>query len=127
MCGFVNYVRRYLEGKSLSEPKHEKVPTEDDIESPQKIVKLAGSEDKKKAALEFLDEEIEKLKQTKKVVKPKSKLESMEAKLFSSLTTNIITSAAKAPAKETTNTGWDDDNESGDLDFNDLEISFDKK
>lgn len=34
MCGFVNYVRRYLEGKSLSEPKHEKVPTEDDIESP---------------------------------------------------------------------------------------------
>ena len=47
----------------------------------------------------------------------------MEAKLFSSLTSN----AAKAPAKETTNTGWDDDNESGDLDFNDLEISFDKK
>ena len=63
------------------------------------------------------------MKQTKKVVKPKSKLESMEAKLFSSLTTN----AAKAPAKETTNSGWDDDNESGDLDFNDLEISFDKK
>ena len=58
MCGFVNYVRRYLEGKSLSEPKHQKLPTED-TESPQKVEKKAASEEKKKAALEFLDEEIE--------------------------------------------------------------------
>lgn len=47
----------------------------------------------------------------------------MEAKLFSSLTTS---GTAKAAPKEVSN-GWDDDNESGDLDFNDLEISFDKK
>lgn len=60
------------------------------------------------------------MKQTKKVVKPKSKLENMEAKLFSSLTTS-------AKASKESNNGWEEDNESADLDFNDLEISFDKK
>ena len=61
MCGFVNYVRRYPEGKSLTEPKHQKVPTEDaESDSSKKVEKKAGSEErKKKAALEFLDEEIE--------------------------------------------------------------------
>ena len=46
----------------------------------------------------------------------------MEAKLFSNLKTSAP--SKKEPA---TTSGWEDDNESGDLDFNDLEISFDKK
>jgi hypothetical protein len=48
MCGFVNCVRRYLEGKSIvqSQPKEEVKEVE--VKTIQK----------KKAALDFLDEEI---------------------------------------------------------------------
>jgi hypothetical protein len=48
MCGFVNCVRRYLEGKAIvqSQPKEE-----------VKEVEVKTIE-KKKAALDFLDEEI---------------------------------------------------------------------
>ena len=55
MCGFVNIVRRYLEGKS-EEPKVE--------EPPKKIIE-------KKKALDFLDQEIKSLtkKEEAKIVK----------------------------------------------------------
>jgi hypothetical protein len=126
MCGFVNFMHRYMQGLPTSNEASEviakdqaskeiqtsptKTPKDSKPKSTFKPAPFARAEDsseKKKKALEFLDDEIKNF--SKKQIQAFS------------LDSRKETSAAKA--------GWDDDPLAlgGDLDFNDLEISFDKK
>ena len=57
MCGFVNCLRRYLEGKPMRAAEEVKAQKQD-----EKVEKV--SMEKKKAALDFLDEEIQSLNKT---------------------------------------------------------------
>jgi hypothetical protein len=91
MCGFLNIVRRYLEGRPSEAPKVE-------------VKESKPTFEKKKAALDFLDEEIQSLNKNTK----KDTIKDIERK------------SIKGVAKDD---GWGEDEDvAGDLDFNDLEI-----
>ena len=99
MCGFVNCFRRYLEGK----PVVQTAP-------PKEEQKEGKTIEKKKAALEFLDEEIQQLNKSKKDAKKDDK--------FSEMQKNILQGLGGKSEKTI------EADEGDDLDFNDLEISF---
>ena len=116
MCGFINVVRRFLENKPIIEKKAEdKTEVKPDSKPSDKEVDPV----KKKAALEFLDKEINSLSAKKS---KDSSVNSLAAKALEGL------ASTSKKDNENKESGWGDEEDSlksGELDFNDLEISFD--
>ena len=79
-------------------------------------MKRKNSTERKKAALDFLDEEIQQLNKSHKTTGGK-KLDSLEQQILAGLSGSM----KKTKSKESSNQGQ------GDLEFNDLEISFEKE
>lgn len=113
MCGFINVVRRFLENKPII-PKSEQIKSANDKDMGGKDDVKEADPVKKKAALEFLEKEISSLSAKKK----ESSVNSLAEKALKGL---------KSGKNEDVESGWGEEEslKSGDLDFNDLEISFD--
>uniref|UniRef100_A0A7S3IIV2 Uncharacterized protein n=2 Tax=Strombidium inclinatum TaxID=197538 RepID=A0A7S3IIV2_9SPIT len=113
MCGLVNIARRFIERRAeLTPPDQLAAPAKpaevQPAESSPASPKRTSSSERKKAALDFLDEEIQSLNK-----KQKKKLDPMEQKILAGLSKKASESSGQGVQ--------------GDLEFNDLEISFDEK
>lgn len=123
MCGIVNFLRLWLQNQPVFSKLKEDKKKQADNEEPKK---RDSSTERKKAALEILDEEIQSLNknQIKKGIEKQKNVG--QADKFAELQLKALL-GGKIEKKVAAKIFKEDDSMSNDLDFNDIEIQFENK